>query len=111
MWRTKNKEKELEVEKHCRGFPVCTPTITHARTHSTHARTLLTLTPLQEQEEVEPGEEHSDGPALELPRLGAPREEGSDEEGAARVQDPLKRVRQVQEVAQSLKRDEEQGSL
>ncbi len=61
--------------------------------------------PLQEEEEVEPGEEDGDGAALPLPQLRLPREERPDEDGARHVQHPLQQVRQVREVRQALQRE------
>ena len=60
--------------------------------------------PLQEHEEVEPGEEDRDGGTLPLQRTVRCGEERSDEDSRRDVEDPLEQVDDVVKVVESLRK-------
>ena len=60
--------------------------------------------PLQEHEEVEPGEEDGDGGTLPLQRTVRCGQERSDEDGRRDVEDPLEEVDDVVKVVESLRK-------
>lgn len=60
--------------------------------------------PLQEQETVEPGQEHSYRPGLHVEAVRVIEEHGGDKDGRRHVQHPLHQVIGVQEVPQPLQR-------
>lgn len=60
--------------------------------------------PLKKQETVEPGQEHSHRPGLQVEAVRVVEEHGGDKHGGGHVQHPLHQVIGVQEVPQPLQR-------